>query len=107
MQATSVQFPDLQTLSVGLNSVMSGNGLTPDQVTVLHREPVLWNTYPSEIVTCRLADRTELKLFCKYMAPLRYSKSYGHRGAVPYEVKVYRHVLQSSQFSVPKFYGAN
>jgi thiamine kinase-like enzyme len=105
MQPMSSQFPDLQTLSTGLNSVMTGNGFDGGQVSILEREPVMWNTYPSEIVTCHLADGTELKLFCKYMACLRYN-SYGHRGELPHEAKVYRHLLQPLQFSVPKFYGA-
>jgi phosphotransferase family enzyme len=104
MQGMSAQFPDLQTLSIGLNSVMSDNGSGRGQVSVLEREPVMWNTYPSEIVTCQLADKSEVRLFCKYMAGLRHI-SYGHRGGVPYETEVYRHLLRPSQFSATKFYG--
>src|SRR5262249_17507652 len=106
MKASSPPFPELPALITGLNAAMGGSEARRGRVTVLDRAPAARaSTYPSEVVTCRIGDHGEVKLYCKYMAGLRY-ESYGHRGGVPYETEVYRHVLQSLPFSVPKFHGA-
>ena len=106
VKAPPARFPDLELLTRGLSAVIGGNGSSWAQVTVLHRSPAVWaSTYPSEVVTCRIRDRGELTLYCKYMAGLS-SDSYGHRGGVPYETEVYRRILQPLGFSVPKFYGS-
>jgi len=75
-------------------------------VTVLAREPHSYvSTFPSEIVTCRFNDRSELRLFYKYGACHSHN-DYGHWGGIAYEAEVHRHVLLPLQVSVPTFYGA-
>jgi phosphotransferase family enzyme len=106
VKAPPARFPDLELLSRGLNTVIGGNGSKRGRVTIVHRSPVVYaSTYPSEIVTCRIGARVELKLYCKYMGGVP-CDSYGHRGGVPYETEVYRRILQPLGFSVPKFYGS-
>src|SRR5919112_652571 len=114
--------PNLQTVTVGLTSVLRSHGSTNGKLTVLDRQPNIYtSTFPSEIVTCQFDDdNRELQLLCKYGADYstsrdgRTSNVFGHKGGVPYEAAVYRHVLQSSlvsvpissRVSVPTFYGA-
>ena len=102
--APASPFPDLGTLTVGLNSVFQG--LEPGgQVTVLARDPNLRSgrRSPSEIVTVRLKDDSRRQLFCKYGG---YDwHSHGLWGAA-YEVEVYRQVLASVDATTAKFYGA-
>jgi thiamine kinase-like enzyme len=105
MRALSAQFPDLHTLMVGLTSVLNAHGSTHGQVTILERQPNFpASTFPAEIVSCRLEDGSERRLFCKYTAGRSHNSS-GHRGGVAYEAAVYQHVLQPSKTSVPTFYG--
>jgi aminoglycoside phosphotransferase (APT) family kinase protein len=56
-------------------------------------------------VRCRLSDGRELHVVCKYGAGHSVNV-YGHRGGVPYEVEVYRQVLQPLQAATPTFYGS-
>lgn len=105
MQNAQSQLPDPGVMEAGLASVLGRNGDGPDRVTVLDRRPnVQTSTYPSEMVTCRLPDGTVLELLCKYGA-LGEEDSYGHRGGVPYEAEVYRHILRPGKSAVPRFYG--
>jgi hypothetical protein len=98
--------PNLQTLTDGLASVLRSNGSTNNEATILRRHPNIYaSSFPSEIVTCRVDDGSELRLFCKYAAGHSHS-GYGHRGGVAYETAVYRHLLQPSQATTPTFYGA-
>ena len=95
--------PTFQTLTLGLASVLES------QVTVLDRQPNTYtSTFPSEIVRCRLGNGRELRLLCKYGADHRTSLSgiTGHKGGVPYEATVYRHVLRTPRATTPTFYGA-
>jgi len=92
--------PNLQTLTVGLTSVLRS------QVTVLDRQSnIFTSTFPSEIVTCRVDEGSKLLLLCKYAAGGHRENVYGHRGGVAYEAAVYRHLLQPSHASTPTFYG--
>jgi len=105
MRARCAEFPDLHTLIGGLTSVLNSHGSTNGRVTILERQPNFpAGTFPAEIVTCRLEDGRELRLFCKYSAGRSHNAS-GHRSGVAYEAAVYRHILQPSKTSVPKFYG--
>ncbi len=105
MQTSLSYFPDLRTLTDGLTSVVSRNATSAGRITVLRREPAIWaSVFPSEIVTCVLNDGSELRLFCKYGADCIHA-AHGHRGGVEYEAAVYRHVLQRSVVSAPRFYG--
>ena len=106
MQTSPSPLPDLRSLTLGLASVFGHNGHTDNSVTILDRQPNNdKTTFPSEVVTCRLSDGRELRLFCKYEAG-RSHKVYGHRGDVAYEATVYRNVLTPLQTSTPMFFGA-
>lgn len=102
----SFLLPNLRTLTVGLTSVLRSHGSTNNQVTILGREFNIYaSSFPSEIVTCRVDDGSELRLFCKYAAAHNHN-AYGHRGGVAYEAAVYRHLLRPSQASTATFYGS-
>ena len=105
MPATPCPYPDLQILTRGLASVFRTNGYTVGHVTVLDRKPTDRGTFGSEIVRCRLSNGRELHVVCKYGAGHSINV-YGHRGGIPYEAAVYRHVLQPLQAATPTFYGA-
>ena len=106
MKLPPPRFPDLEALTAGLNAVLADHGVAGERVTIFERSAAIYaTTYPSEIVTCRVGNRNELRLYCKYMAGIN-DDSHGHRGGVPYEAEIYRRVLQPLSFSVPKFYGA-
>ncbi len=99
------EFPDIVSLTTGLTSVLSESVSSPCPVTVLHREAHIYqSTFPSEVVTCRLNNGRTVRLFCKYSGE-QDCGSYGHWGGVAYEAEVYRHVLEHSGNSVPRFYG--
>ena len=106
MQGSLEQFPDLETLTVGLTSVLRNNGSAVGQVSVLDRaHNLLASSFLSEIVTCRLDDGSALRLFCKYEGSyIRNGR--GHRGGVAYEAAVHRHVLLPLLVSTPKYFGA-
>jgi hypothetical protein len=94
------QLPNLQSLTVGLTSVLRS------QVTILDRQPnIFTSTFPSEIVACRVDGVSKLLLLCKYAPGGHRDNVYGHRGGVTYEAAIYRHVLKPSQASTPTFYG--
>src|SRR6266481_266219 len=106
MRPAAASFPDLPALADGLTSVLHGGGLTGSRVTILNRKPLLpAMTFPSEVVTCRLGDGNELRLFCKYAAG-RSHNAHGHRGGVSYEAAIYEGLLQDLPVHTPKFYGA-
>src|SRR5438128_5539631 len=96
-----VPLPDLATLTARLNTLREGDGLVPRPVTILSREKNFYaSTFPSEVVTCRLADGQERRLLCKY-AGGRNHNAHGHRGGVGYEADIYRRVLRPLGISVP------
>jgi hypothetical protein len=102
--------PNLQTLTVGLTSVLRSGGFATDRVTILGRQLNAYATsFPSEIVTCRVEDGSELRLFCKYATGQSGNTHniYGHRGGVIYEAAVYGRLLQPSPASTPTFYGSH
>ena len=101
-----LKLPDVQTLTIALTSVCGSNGHSGYQVTVIDREPNIFDsTFPREMVTCQIDDSIRLRLFCKYDASWNH-KVFGHRGDLAYEAEVYRQVLQPSDISMPTFYGA-
>jgi aminoglycoside phosphotransferase (APT) family kinase protein len=107
MRKTLAGPPDLQTLTRSLNASFNNNDhkSTGDGVTVVARDlNPLSSTYPSEVVTCHLADGAELRVLCKYEAG-RTHDAHGHRGGLPYEAEVYRQVLQRLPVSTASFYG--
>jgi hypothetical protein len=76
------------------------------QITILGREPAVYvSTFFNEIVTCRLPDGSVRRLLAK-RGGVHTAPTYGHRGGVPYEARVYCSVLKPLATSTPRFYGA-
>ena len=104
-QIVAYKFPDTKNLTLGITNVLKDKGLTDSNIFIVNRTHNNHaSTFPTEIVTCKLANGNQLQLFCKYVVG-RTSYAYGHRGDVEYEAKVYRHVLQQLDISTPNFYG--
>ena len=101
---TTTKFPTLPALTTGLNSILNANGTRFGKVTIISREQMEEGSFPKELVTCQVEDGRSLQLFCKYTAGYSHA-SHGHRGGVPYEAEVYRHVLQPLRVSTPSFHG--
>jgi len=105
MRTSIVQFPELETLAHSLDTIFNDDNSPAGQVTILAREPNLrTSTFPNEIVTCQLADGSDLQLLCKCEAGHRHS-AFGHRGGIAFEAEVYGQVLQPLTVSTPTFYG--
>ena len=105
MGTAHCRVPETRVVEGAFTSLLGATD-APGRVVVLSRQPnVYTSTSLSEIIRCELPDGRELELFCKYGAP-RAGDSYGHQGGVPYEVLVYRHVLDPLKSSVPTFFGA-
>jgi hypothetical protein len=82
-----------------------GDGAAPGPVTVLDRSPNdPASTFPSEVVSCRLADGRGLQALCKYEAG-RNHNALDHRGGVAYEDAVYWDVLGPVPVTAPRLYG--
>ena len=106
MEHDLLAVPGLRDLVAGLKHVFGRHGFPCRRLTVVGREPNMHaSTFPSEVVTCRFDDGCELSLFCKHSAD-RGHNSYGHRGGVAHEAKVYRHVLRRFEGSAPVCYGS-
>ncbi|HLJ69002.1 MAG TPA: phosphotransferase [Chloroflexota bacterium] len=72
----------------------------------MSREPNVYeSSFPSEIVTCRLGTKGNVRLLCKYEAGRHYA-GYGHWGSLHYEADVYRRVLQPLSMSAPHLVGS-
>jgi hypothetical protein len=81
------------------------NGSVGGRVAVVGRSSNVYSsTAPSEIVRCRVGDRRELTLLCKYSLGPR-GNSFGHRGGGPYEAMIYRDILQPLHASAPVLHG--
>lgn len=57
-----------------------------------------------EVVEISIRDLKPVEIFCKYSGTHSHN-SFGHRGGVEYEGKVYQLVLNSVSFTVPKLIG--
>jgi len=99
------QLPDFETLLIGLKAVFDDTEQTDGEVTIVDRQTNAYtSTSPSEIVTCKFYDGRESKLFCKYGFGYFVTTSRHQRG-VPYELEVYRELLQRAEASTPVFWG--
>jgi aminoglycoside phosphotransferase (APT) family kinase protein len=105
--ASRSQLPDLAALTAGLTRALQtvGDGDGPLTVVERRRNPNT-STFPSEVVTCRLGNDGELRLFCKYGAG-RDHNAHGHRGGVAYEAEVYQHVVDPSRLPAPRYHGTH
>lgn len=98
-------FPDRETLTAVLTPIFEGNSSPARQLIGLRRKPNIYSsTFASEVVGYRLADGSEARLFCKYGAG--YLDDGSTQRGVPYEVEVYRQVLERLPFSTPQFLGS-
>ena len=100
----------LEALTSGLRAMLNGHDEGPRFSSLLTRKHCAYSsTFPTELVTCRLDDGIELRLFCKYSGrqrPEDYTAEwFEHRGGVPYEAEVYRKVIQPLALSPCRFYG--
>jgi hypothetical protein len=87
-----------------LSAMAAGNG-SPGRVDVFDRTPNPYeSTFPTELVTCRLADGTIRTLFCKHTLATDH-RVYGHRVDVAYEAAVYRNVLEHSPVRTVGLFG--
>ena len=74
-------------------------------VELVNRKPFDYSsTSPAEIISCRLNDGQIISLFCKYSGS-HTQYSYGHRGGVEYETKIYKKILHKIPLSSARFYG--
>jgi hypothetical protein len=105
MQTPLALLPDSPTLTARLSAAFDGHG--PAQVAVLERKhPRYMSTFPNEIVTCRLPDGGQRRLFCKYEAGKSHN-SFGHRGGLAYEAEVYQRILRPLGTFRPGLLGAH
>jgi hypothetical protein len=106
---SSPLYPDLETLTAGLQAFLDRGEEPQGRIKIVARRPINLGTYPKEIVQVRLDRGGERRLFCKYGGPERGADrhaAHGHRGGLAYEERVYQHFLVPSPLPVPTFYGA-
>jgi aminoglycoside phosphotransferase (APT) family kinase protein len=100
MSTTTAPLPALESLSDALRALLG------QDATILHRRRNLQtSTFPSEIVTCRVAGREPTRLFCKY-ADEGIGLVAGHRSGVAFEAMVYRDLLSALDVPAVQFYGS-
>lgn len=105
LQSLQFQIPNLPVLTSGISSILNVPEGNENEITIVDRQfNPYYSSFPSEIVTCRLADGRKMKFFCKYEnGCLRQGDV--NRGGIEYEARVYTEVLQPLSINKPKFYG--
>ncbi len=99
--------PDLPTLTARLASALNLNGEAKPPLSILERSlPQMMSTFPNETIVCRLPNGRKQRLFVKYEAGQRHV-SFGHRGGVAYEAKVYDRILRRYPGFRPRRLGAH
>jgi len=99
--------PELPTLTMRLTEALQGKSSLSAPLTVLDRKlPPMMSTFPNEAVTCRFADGRKRRLFVKYGAGVSHD-SFGHRGGISYEGKVYDRILRDYPGFRPKYLGTH
>jgi aminoglycoside phosphotransferase (APT) family kinase protein len=107
LKANLLDFPPIERLQAGLRSSIASPGLDSAGLIVTDRHPNPYSTtFPSEIVSCRLSSGQIIDVFCKYLTDTG-NKSYGHRGGMGYEIKVYKNLLTGLDLSLPTLYGVH
>ena len=98
----STTFPESSILTESLSKII---GQKDDVLEILSRELFPESsTFPVEIISCRKADGTVLRLFGKYLGG-KGPNNFGHRGGVEYEAKVYIELLSRTPLSTTHCYG--
>src|SRR6266542_6845097 len=106
MATAHSRLPETHLVEGAFASLLGAADASGRVVVLSRRRNIYRSTSLSEVIRCELPDGRELELFCKYGAS-RAGDSYGHQGGVPYEVLVYRHVLEPRQASVRTCFGAH
>jgi hypothetical protein len=101
-----VRYPDDALLLEVLQARLGDTIAAPISALARERNPYM-ASFPTEVVTCRLADASQVRVFCKYGPAAQRSTGHGHRSGVGYEAKVYREVLTPMDTSTPAFLGAH
>lgn len=105
------EYPDLRTLTDGLTAMLSAGESRPGPVTVLDRVASDYSSsFPSEVVTCRVNEADDVRLFCKYSRRTPDPASHlahGHRKGVAYEAQVYCEVLEPLGLSTARLFGVH
>lgn len=98
-------FPDTKKLNPQLERILNKVHSPFYMEELVKRKPFDYHsTSPAEIISCRLNDGQVVSLFCKYSGS-HTQYSYGHRGGVEYETKIYKNILHKSPLSSARFYG--
>lgn len=98
-------FPDTKKLNPQLERILNKVYSPDHMMKLVKRKPFDYrSTSPVEIISCRLNDGQIVSLFCKYSGN-HTQYSYGHRGGVEYETKIYKNILHKSPLSSARFYG--
>jgi hypothetical protein len=98
-------FPGTIKLSPHLKRILNKVHAPMHMVELVNRKPFDYSsTSPAEIISCRLSDGQIISLFCKYSGS-HTQYSYGHRGGVEYETKIYKKILHKIPLSSARFYG--
>jgi len=98
-------FPGTKKLVSQLEGLLNKIHSPDYMIDLIKRKPFDYrSTSPVEIVSCRLHSGDVIDLFCKYSGG-HTQYSYGHRGGVEYETKIYRNILRKTPLSTPLFYG--
>jgi hypothetical protein len=99
--------PQPATLAARLTSTFKNNAVLPAPLEIINRKlPRMMSTFPNEVVTCRFANGRKRRLFLKYEGGHNHD-SYGHRGGVSYEAKVYQQILSDYPDFRPRCFGAH
>lgn len=105
MNSLRAATPKLDTLSTELESAIEEGGVLSGKLVVISRQAnKYYSTFPSEIITCRLGNKREIRLFCKYSESPGH-EAHGHRGGVEYEADTYQKLLQYLDLSSSTLYG--
>ena len=104
MNPAFASYPEQHALIAHLTEALVVDGILEGPPVVVDRTQNIYSsTFPSEVVTCRMADGRELKVLCKYADS--HNDSHGNRGDIGYEAQVYRNILRPGRVSAPAFYG--
>src|SRR5215831_8043433 len=93
-------YPAMDHLGSQLQKMIDISYDRPSTIESVKRRPFLYHsTSPAEIIKCSMDNGKSVSLFCKYSGN-HTQFSFGHRGGVEYETKVYKNILRKSSLSL-------
>lgn len=99
---------DEPMLDAVLGGVFGEGASAESGVTIVSRQPIAnYSTYGGEIVTCRLVDGQELRVFCKFGTDAGDLAPGDHRMGLAYAAEVHRRILETMPLPKPRFYGTS